>query len=90
MYIFAGLRVADKCKFFLPEYAMFQKLAHANNRYFLPYFLRMIDEFKRREAAGLWKIISCSNWLHYLRRNNLATPDVKIRIKMTVESENII
>lgn len=42
--------MADKCKFFLPEYAMFQKLAHVNNRYFLPYFLGMIDEFKRRDS----------------------------------------
>lgn len=43
-----GSRVTDKCKFLHPEYAMFQKLAHANNRYFLPYFLEMIDELKRR------------------------------------------
>lgn len=49
LYI-SGLRAADKCKFFLPEYAMFQKLAHADNRYFLPYFWGMIDEFKRRDS----------------------------------------
>lgn len=29
-----SLRMADKCKFFLPEYAMFQKLAHANKPLF--------------------------------------------------------
>lgn len=46
----SNLRMADKCKFFLPEYAMFQKLAHANKRYFLLYFLGMIDEFKRRDS----------------------------------------
>lgn len=44
-------RVTDKCKFLLPEYAMFQKLAHANDRYFLLYFLEMIDELKRRGSG---------------------------------------
>lgn len=50
LMVYASLScVTDKCKFFLTEYAMFQKLAPSrNDHYFLPYFLGMIDELKRR------------------------------------------
>jgi len=35
---------------FLNMQYMFQKLTHTDNRYFLLFFLGMIDEFKRQDS----------------------------------------